>query len=68
MKMLPFLMHEYCSLTALSLTMPPKLMKAHQNLDRAVMKLYGFSKDTTEAEIVAELMKRYQELVEGKNG
>ena len=24
-------------------TMPPELLKAHQNLDRAVMKLYGFS-------------------------
>jgi hypothetical protein len=42
-------------------------LKAHQNLDRAVMKLYGFSKDTTEAEIVAVLMERYQELVNRGN-
>ena len=44
--------------------MPPKLLKAHQNLDRAVMKLYGFSvKETTEASCVAALMERYQMLV-----
>jgi len=48
------------------LTMPPELLKAHQNLDRAVMKLYGFSPKITEAEIVAELMGRYQALVEKK--
>jgi hypothetical protein len=46
------------------LTMPPKLLKAHQNLDRAVMKLYGFSPKVTEPEIVAALMKRYQRLME----
>jgi hypothetical protein len=46
------------------LTMPPELLKAHQNLDRAVVKLYGFKKDITEPEIVAALMERYQELVE----
>ena len=46
------------------LTMPPELLKAHQNLDRAVMKLYGFNiKDTTEAACVAALMERYQKLV-----
>jgi len=39
-----------------------ELVKAHQNLDRAVMKLYGFSKDVSEAGIVAELMERYQKL------
>ena len=43
--------------------MPPELLKAHKELDRAVMKLYGFNKDTTEAEIVAALMERYQTLV-----
>jgi len=44
------------------LTMPPELLKAHKELDRAVMKLYGFNKDTTEAGIVAALMERYQTL------
>jgi hypothetical protein len=44
--------------------MPPQLLKAHQNLDRAVMKLYGFNKDATEAEIVAALMERYGKLME----
>ncbi|MCL2119847.1 MAG: hypothetical protein FWH27_15630, partial [Planctomycetaceae bacterium] len=44
------------------LTMPPELLKAHQTLDRAVMKLYGFDNKLTEAGIVAKLMVRYQEL------
>jgi len=47
------------------LTMPPELLKAHQNLDKTVMKLYGFAKDITEAAIVAELMGRYEKLVSG---
>jgi hypothetical protein len=38
-------------------------LKAHQNLDRAVIKLYGFGKDLTEAGIVAALMERYRILV-----
>jgi len=42
------------------LAMPPELLKAHRELDKAVMKLYGFGKDVSEAEIVAELMGRYQ--------
>ena len=47
------------------LTMPPELRTAHQNNDRAVMAAYGMSvKDTTESSCVAELMRRYQELVE----
>ena len=42
-----------------------KLLNAHRELDRAVMKLYGFSvKDTDEAACVAALMERYQKLVE----
>jgi len=45
------------------LTMPPDLLKAHQALDRAVMKLYGFAKDATEPAIVAELMKLYQSFI-----
>jgi len=43
--------------------MPKELLKAHQTLDRAVMKLYGFKKDVPEAEIVARLMERYRGLV-----
>ena len=46
-------------------TMPPALVKAHQNLDRIVMKAYGFSvKDTSEESCVADLLKRYQKHVE----
>ncbi len=46
------------------LVMPQELKKAHQNLDKAVMKYYGYKTDITEAEIVADLMARYKELVE----
>jgi hypothetical protein len=42
--------------------MPLDLFKAHRNLDRAVMKVYGFLSDMKEAEIVAAFMQRYQEL------
>lgn len=41
----------------------PDLRTAHQNNDRAVMKLYGFNSKMTESECVAELMKMYQKLV-----
>jgi len=43
--------------------MPPELIKAHRELDRAVMKLYGFPKDTTEPAIVAALMEQYQTII-----
>ncbi|MBQ4555813.1 MAG: class I SAM-dependent DNA methyltransferase [Spirochaetaceae bacterium] len=43
-----------------------ELVKAHQANDRAVMEAYGFSKDMTESEIVAELFKMYEKLTEGK--
>lgn len=46
------------------LTTPPELTKAHNNLDRAVVAAYGGPGFTTEAERVADLMKRYQKLVE----
>ena len=48
------------------LTMPPKLRKAHQENDRAVMEAYGFSTKMTESECVAKLMEMYQELVNEK--
>lgn len=51
------------------LTMPPELLKAHQQNDRAVMAAYGISpKDEAfrnEAACVAMLMQRYQELTKG---
>ena len=46
------------------LTMPPELLKAHQALDRAVMKLYKFKPDMSESAIVAKLMEMYQKLTE----
>ena len=53
-----------CSLADLydEATMPPELRKAHQANDRAVMKAYGYAPSMTEPEIVADLMKRYQNL------
>ena len=55
-----------CSLADLydETTMPPELRKAHQANDFAVMAAYGFDRKITESDCVAELMKRYQELVE----
>ena len=43
-------------------TMPPELRQAHQANDKADMKAYGYAPNMTEPEIVADLMKRYQEL------
>ena len=40
----------------------PELLKAHRANDAAVMEAYGFRKDMSEAEIVAELFKMYQKL------
>ena len=61
-------LYSECSLAELydELTMPPELRKAHQQNDLAVMNAYGFSKTITESECVAELMKLYQKLTDGK--
>ena len=45
------------------LTMPPELVKAHQALDRAVDAAYGKTAFKTEAERVAFLFERYQQLI-----
>ena len=44
--------------------MPKPLSDAHKKLDRAVAKAYGDKRFATEAERVADLMERYQELME----
>jgi len=57
-----------CSLADLydDVAMPPELRKAHKANDKAVMQAYGFdpklTDDETDAPIVAELFKLYQEL------
>lgn len=43
--------------------MPKELLQAHRQNDRAVMAAYGFSTKMMESECVAELFKRYAELV-----
>ncbi len=49
------------------LTMPIELRKAHQENDKAVMEAYGFDwHNMTESDCVAELMKKYQEIIENK--
>ena len=50
------------------LIMPQGLLNAHRELDRAVMKLYGFGKDMSESAIVAALMERYETFVCSKSG
>ena len=61
-----------CNLATLynELTMPPELLKAHQQNDMAVLAAYGIKKGDpaygSESACVAFLMKRYQELVAQK--
>lgn len=47
-------------------TMPAELRNAHKANDQAVLAAYGFPKTITEPEIVAELMRMYQELSFGR--
>ena len=43
------------------IAMSPDLLKAHQNLDKAVMRLYGFPvKGFAERDCIGALMERYQ--------
>ena len=54
-----------CSLADLydETTMPVELRRAHQENDKAVMEAYGFNwKNMTEADIVAELFKLYEQM------
>ena len=46
--------------------MPSELRRAHRANDAAVMEAYGFRKDMTEPEIVAELFKMYQKLTQSR--
>ena len=45
-------------------TMPDELRKAHRNLDRAVLKLYGLKPDTDEMDIVKHLLALYKKFVQ----
>ena len=46
-------------------TMPPELLKAHRENDKAVMQAYGlWSKLNSESACVAELMKMYENLTQ----
>ena len=59
-----------CSLATLydPLTMPPELLKAHKENDKAVMEAYGFSHKMTEDEIVGALFEMYKKLTENECG
>lgn len=48
-------------------TMPPELVKAHENLDKAVKDAYGNKGFETEEEIVSSLMKLYKEAIDKEN-
>ena len=48
------------------LTMPPELMKGHNNLDRTIVAAYGGKGFSSEAERVADLMEKYLELTKNK--
>ena len=57
-----------CSLADLydEFAMPVELRRAHQENDKAVMEAYGFNwKNMTEADIVAELFKLYEQMTKG---
>lgn len=43
--------------------MPRELLQAHQDNDRAVMRLYSFGLKMTETECVAELFRLYERMV-----
>lgn len=43
-------------------TMPIELRRAHRDNDAAVMEAYGFPKNATESEIVAQLFRMYRKL------
>lgn len=44
------------------LSMPDNLLKAHKELDKAVLKLYGFGSRLSEVEIVGKLFEKYRRL------
>ena len=46
------------------ITMPPELLKAHRDNDRAVMAAYGFPSTMQESEIVAKLFTLYSQLTQ----
>ena len=48
-------------------TMPPELVKAHENLDKAVKDAYGNKGFETEEEIVSSLMKLYKKAIDKEN-
>ncbi len=56
--------HPAASLATLyGVFMPQDLFEAHQENDKAVMRVYGFSSNLTESEIASKLFKRYEDLI-----
>lgn len=48
------------------LAMPARLVKAHKELDKAVLAAYGLKPSVSDGELLAELFRRYAELLEPK--
>jgi hypothetical protein len=57
--------HQGASLADLygALSMPADLMRAHQDLDKAVLNAYGLKPGATDSEVLSELFSRYELLV-----
>lgn len=45
-----------------SVAMPPALVRAHDQLDSAVMRLFGLKDNQSDAEVLSVLFERYEEL------
>jgi hypothetical protein len=46
-------------------SMPPQLRQAHQNLDKAVLSVYGLAPDATDEEILSALFALYSQMTGG---
>jgi hypothetical protein len=46
-----------------SVAMPPALVRAHDQLDSAVMRIFGLKGNQSDGEVLGALFKRYGELV-----
>ena len=45
-----------------ALTMPAELLKAHQDNDQAVLKIYGLKPENSESQVLSRLFEEYAKL------
>ena len=48
------------------LAMPDNLRRAHKNLDKAILRLYGLKSGATDTEMLTVLFAKYKDLTAGK--